>query len=362
MTAMNPVKGKNVLVTGAVGTVGQSLVKRLTGLDAKEIICIDNNETEIFFLEERYRDVPGFNCFTADIRDLPRLERLMQGVDIVFHGAALKHVTICERSPFDAVRTNIEGVENVISAALANDVERVIFMSSDKAVNPTNVLGTSKLMGERLITAANSRQRKQRTIFTSCRFGNVLGSRGSVLPVFARQIANGGPLTLTSPDMSRFVMSSAQAVDLLLESCAVARGGEVLVFKMPALAIETLAKATIEILAPRFGHDPGHLEITEIGTKPGEKRYEELLSDEEVSRTLELPHLFAVVPAFRAIYNKISYEYPGAISRQVSEAYRSDRQSLMSHAEIIHFLDETGTLDETIGLESAVVATAGSAK
>ncbi len=358
MTTMNPVRGKNVLVTGAAGTVGQSLVRRLTGLGTNEIIGIDINETEIFFLEERYRDVRGFNSFTADIRDLPRLERLMQGIDIVFHGAALKHVTICERSPFDAVRTNVEGVENVISAALANDVERVIFMSSDKAVNPTNVLGTSKLMGERLITAANARQRKQRTIFTSCRFGNVLGSRGSVLPIFARQIAAGGPVTLTSSDMTRFVMTSAQAVDLLLESCAIARGGEVLVFKMPALAIKALAEVMIELLAPRFGRDPGSLEVTEIGTKPGEKRHEELLSDEEVGRTLELPHLFAVVPAFRAIYNQISYEYPGTMEREVAEAYRSDRQTLMAAAEIARFLEQSGALEEAIAPDAIAAAKA----
>jgi FlaA1/EpsC-like NDP-sugar epimerase len=350
MTKTNPIQGKNVLVTGAAGTVGQVLVRRLTQMGAKEIICVDINETEVFFLEETYRGHEGFHAFTADIRDLPRLQRLTEGIDIVFHGAALKHVTICERSPFDAVRTNIEGVENVISAALANDVERVIFMSSDKAVNPTNVLGTSKLMGERLITAANSLKRHQRTIFTSTRFGNVLGSRGSVLPVFARQIARGESVTLTSPLMTRFVMTSEQAVDLLLESCAIARGGEVLVFKMPTLAIKDLAKVMIDLLAEQYGHDPAAISIAEIGTKPGEKLYEELLSEEEIGRSRELPHLFAVLPAFRAIYNQIDYSYPKAFAGNVEEAYRSDRQQQMTALEIKTFLTDSRLLDEVVAL------------
>lgn len=351
MTVANPVQGKNILVTGAAGTVGQSLVKRLAALGARQVICIDINETEVFFLDERYRDRPGLHAFTADVRDLPRLQRLTDGIDIIFHGAALKHVTICERSPFDAVRTNIEGVENVISAALANDVERVIFMSSDKAVNPTNVLGTSKLMGERLITAANSLKRNQRTIFTSTRFGNVLGSRGSVLPVFARQIAAGGPVTLTSPMMTRFVMTSEQAVDLLLESCAIACGGEVLVFKMPTLAIEVLAETMIEMLATRLGRNPEDISITEIGAKPGEKLYEELISEEEIGRTKELPHLFAVIPAFRAIYNQIEYRYPRVRDEDVTEAYRSDRQPQMSGEEIRDFLTQSKILEDMIALQ-----------
>ena len=196
---------------------------------------------------------------------------------------------------------------------MSNKVSRVIFTSSDKAVNPTNVMGTSKLMGERIITAANIVNNNGHQVFSSVRFGNVLGSRGSVVPIFAEQILGGEAVTITDAQMTRFVMTIQEAAKLVLEAAMLACGGEVLVTKMPVLRIIDLAKAMINLLAPETGLDPDKFPIRYIGAKPGEKLYEELMSQEEVSRTKELPNMFAILPAFRSFYQKIDYRYPDVL-------------------------------------------------
>ena len=335
------IKGKRVLVTGACGTVGAELVRQL--LTEKhylpgEVIGIDNNESQLFFLDQQYLEDPRARFFIADIRDRDELTRKLRGIDFVFHAAALKHLILCERSPEQAVQTNVLGVENIIMAANANNVEKVIFTSSDKAVNPTNVMGTSKLMGERLMTAANSNKRGNGPIFTSTRFGNVLGSSGSVIPIFHNQIAKGGSVTLTDPRMTRFVMSIKEAVHLVLESAEKAHGGEVFVTKMPVVNIKTLAQVMIEELAPLYGRDPRKVDIVEIGTKPGEKLYEELMSLEETRRTVELKDYFSVLPAFRGIYREISYKYTDTVNLEVTKPYISELETPLPPDQIKHFL------------------------
>ena len=295
MSGLDNFKGRSVLITGACGTVGAELTRQVVKAGAARVVCVDNNETELFFLQEAYKAHGSVSCYLADIRDLEALKQRMQSIEIVLHSAALKHVGLCEDSPAQAVRTNIDGTQNVIDAALANNVERVIFTSSDKAVNPTNVMGTSKLMGERLMTAASLNNRNSKTIFASTRFGNVLGSRGSVLPLFARQIKAGGPITLTDKAMTRFIMTLEEAVDLVLHSAWLATGGEVFVTKMPIARIEDIALHMRAVLAA-----DKEMPITEIGAKPGEKMYEELMNDEEVRRTYELDDFFVVLPAFAA--------------------------------------------------------------
>ena len=300
---------KRVLVTGACGTVGRELLRQLLEEhDVDELIGLDNNESELFFLEQRFSNHPNARFFLADVRDREKLARQMKHMQVVFHTAAFKHVVLCERSPFEAVQTNILGVQAVISAASENQVERVVFTSSDKAVNPTNVMGTSKLMGERLITAANSNLRGNGPIFTSTRFGNVLGSRGSVIPIFREQIRQGGPVTLTEPGMTRFIMSIKEAVRLVIESAYFARGGEVFITKMPVIRIKDLMEVMIKELAPVYGHSPDSVQIETIGTKPGEKMYEELMNEEETRRAWELDCYFAVLPAFTFMYRKINYK------------------------------------------------------
>ncbi len=332
--------GKRVLVTGACGTVGSELVRQLLEDDfaPQEVVALDNNESELFFLEQRYLRYDNANFFLSDIRDRDKLCRTMKGIDVVFHAAAYKHVILCERSPFEAVQTNINGVQNIIYAASHNDVKTVIFTSTDKAVNPTSVMGTSKLMGERLMTAANSNFQGSGPIFASIRFGNVLGSRGSVIPIFGQQIKSGGPVTLTDPEMTRFIMSIKDAVRLVIDSSSLARGGEVFITKMPVIRIKDLAEVMIDELAPRYNFRPGDIEIKIIGTKSGEKMYEELMSNEETRRTVELSSYFAVLPAFRGIYRKINYDYPDIVSTTVNDPYISSNQIPLSKKELREFL------------------------
>lgn len=337
--------GKRVLVTGVCGTVGKELLRQLSGMGPAEIIGIDNNETELFFLGGEYSDKPFIRLFLGDVRDPSKLERATAGVNIVLHAAALKHVTLCEQAPRDAVQTNILGVQNVIDAALTNNVERVVFTSSDKAVNPTNVMGTSKLMGERLMTAANSLRRGNGPVFTSTRFGNILGSRGSVIPVFKRQIAAGGPVTLTDPKMTRFIMTLPEAVELTLNSVFLGRGGEVFVTKMKILRIPDLAEVMIEKLAPKFGRNPRDIRIIVTGVKPGEKQYEELVNEEETRRTVELEKYFAVLPAFKSIYENINYDYPGVISGPgIARPYNSSVERAMTKDELADYMARHGLL------------------
>ena len=327
--------GKSILVTGSCGTIGTELVAQLLSnpkYNPKELIGVDNNESALFFQDQLYLDDSRASFFVTDIRDKDELYNRMKGVDIVIHAAALKHVILCERSPEQAVQTNINGVQNVIAAASLNDVEIVIFTSSDKAVNPTNVMGTTKLMGERLMTAANSSKRENGPIFASTRFGNVLGSSGSVIPIFRNQISNGGPVTLTDKNMTRFVMSAEEAVELVLNSVMEAKGGEVFITKMPVMKIEDLAIAMIEELAPN------EIEVTEIGSKPGEKLYEELMSDEETRRTIELDKFFSVLPAFRGIYSDIDYNYSTIVSELVEDPYVSEQQTSLTVEEVKDFL------------------------
>jgi FlaA1/EpsC-like NDP-sugar epimerase len=334
----NPWRDKAVLVTGAAGTVGREILDQLVMHEPRAVIGIDNNESAVFFLEHEFAPYEDVSLALADISDVNSLTAMMEAVDIVIHTAALKHVGLCERAPRAAIQTNILGTQNVIQAALAAGVERVFFTSSDKGVNPTNVMGTSKLMAERLMTAANAQSRSGRTIFASSRFGNVLGSRGSVIPLFKRQIAAGGPVTLTDPGMTRFIMTLPEAVALVTEALFLARGGEVFVTKMPVCRIEDLAVIMIEELAPRFGHDPDAIRIRVTGARPGEKLYEELTNEEEIRRTVELENHLVIVPALQPSCRRIDYSYPRMRNRRPACAYNSGTTEPMSREQLRHYL------------------------
>ena len=331
--------GKTVAVTGACGTIGAELVRQLVESPAEEIICLDNNETELFFQLEQYRSSGKVTCHLADIRDREGLKLRLQGVDVVLHAAALKHVGLCEDSPSQAIQTNILGTQNVIDAALSNRVERIIFTSSDKAVNPTNVMGTSKLMGERLITAAAATNRDATTVFASTRFGNVLGSRGSVVPLFRQQIAAGGPVTLTDPEMTRFIMTLQEAAALVLDSVWLATGGEVMVTKMPVARIEDIADVMASILSPEQ-----KIDVKIIGAKPGEKMYEELMNDEEVRRTWEYLDFFIIPSAF-ADLSENAYSYLKNCPKP-DRPYNSSHETNMTRDEVESYFSEKKVLDQ----------------
>lgn len=337
----NSIENKNVLITGACGTVGSQLVKALLSdrrYKPASVTGIDNNESGLFFIDQLYLDDQRARFQLADVRDQDVLVHVMQDIDIVFHAAALKHVILCERSPYEAVQTNIIGCQNIIHAAEVNHVQKVIFTSSDKAVNPTNVMGTSKLMGERLLTAANGNSGKTKTLYASTRFGNVLGSNGSVIPIFKKQIKNGGPITLTDPEMTRFVMTVEEAVSLVIDSANLIQGGEVFITKMPVLKIADLAAVMIDLLADQYGYEPQAIQIKIIGSKPGEKLYEELMSNEEMRRAVELTDYFSVLPAFRGIHKNIQYRYDDVLNDNVTVPYVSSELEHMSRSQIKSFL------------------------
>ena len=332
-------RGARIVVTGAAGTVGRALVDKLLSLGAAEVRALDNNEGELFLCSEQRRRDSRFRAFVTDVRDAEGLARLFRGMDYAFHAAALKHVQMCETSPFSAVATNVDGVENVIRAGLAGAVKRVLFASSDKAVNPTNVMGSSKLLGERLFSAAMAMGRLEGdTIFASTRFGNVAGSRGSVIPVFVQQIVRGGPVTLTDRRMTRFVMTLDRATLMLLNCLARAHGGEVFVTKMPALRVVDLAEVMVAALAPFFGHDPKRIEIAEVGAQPGEKLYEELLSLEEARRATEEAGLLIVTAPYVAPLPK----------QPVREVRNSAEEIPMTKDEIAQFLTEPYVLPDNL--------------
>ncbi len=324
-----------MLITGVCGTIGKELLRQLCDIKDIEIVGIDNNESEIFFLDVSYQTHSNVGIFLCDIRERNLLGKFFEGVDIVIHTAALKHVIVNEKSPNESILTNITGTQNVIDASIAMGVERLIYTSSDKAVNPTNVMGTSKLMGERLITAANAFRSGDRPIMASTRFGNVLGSNGSVIPLFKKQIASGGPVTVTDERMSRFVMTQPEAVRLVMDSVFLAKGGEVFVTKMPVVNIMDLAHVMVDLLAE------GNIDINEIGSKPGEKLYEELMNEEETRRTIELSNYFVITPAFQIGSNKlVDYTFEGQISSSVSDVYRSDLETSLTREELKNYLLE----------------------
>lgn len=331
---MNKWSEKTVLITGVCGTIGcgvlQSLLSEYKPL---KIIGIDSNETELFFLMQAYRDFENLQLLMGDIRDKERLIDVLRGVDILIHCAAYKHVSLCEESPNEAVQTNITGTQNIIEAARICHVERVIFTSSDKAVNPTNVMGTTKLMGERLMTAANARKIAGSPIYFSTRFGNVLGSRGSVLEIFKSQIKLGKPLTLTHREMTRFVMTVNEAVTLVLNTVFLAQGGEVFVTKMPVVKIEDLALS----LSSHMKEEGFTSSIKIIGAKPGEKLYEELMTSEEVGRAIDFRNYFIVLPAFREEYLNINYSNYTGVTK-VLKPYNSSLEKSLSKIELSDYL------------------------
>ena len=294
---------KKILITGCCGTIGRSLIKRLVSDKKNTLICIDNNEGSLFELINMYRG-KKIKFLYCDIRDKSKLNEIMSNVNVCFHTAALKHVSLCEDSPLDAIKTNIIGINNLIDVSISNKIDKFIFTSSDKSVNPTNVMGTTKLMGEKLVTAANFIENNKKTIFTSVRFGNVIGSSGSVVPIFYNQIINNKKITITDKNMTRFLMGLNDAVSLILDSEKYARGGEIFISKMPSTNIYDLALCMIEIMNKKNKIKYSNNKIEYIGIRTGEKLYEELINSEEVNRTFISSKFFVVLPKIYKVNNK----------------------------------------------------------
>ncbi len=272
--------GKDILVTGGCGSIGSSIVRQLLACNPKRVRIFDHHESGHFHLQHEHDQHPALRSLVGSIRDRKRLDMAMDGVDIVFHAAALKHVPLCEYNPFEAVHTNVLGTQNVVESAREHNVERVISISTDKAVNPINTMGATKLLGEKLVISASIGDTK--TKFSCVRFGNVLNSDGSVIPLFQNQIKKGGPVTVTSPDMTRFCMSINDATNLVLKAGMKTQGREIFILKMPAFRIQDLAEVLVEELAPRHGKKPADILINHVGIRPAEKLSEALVTEEEL--------------------------------------------------------------------------------
>jgi len=338
---MYSLRGKKVLITGACGTIGSALIRALLTGEHRgqvDVSGIDINESEIFYLTNEFEDFGHCQIRFGDIRDRDTIFRETKGIDIVIHAAALKHVSICEISPYEAVKTNLLGLQNIIDAALANSVEKVIFTSSDKAVNSSSSMGASKFLGESLIRAASGIHLKSKTVFASTRFGNVLGSRGSVLPVFLEQIVSGKSVTLTDRRMTRFIMGTKDAVQLILDSVSLSVGGEIFISKMPTIRIQDLAEFLIEKIAARYGHNQESIKVIETGMKIGEKLYEELMTEAESSRAIELERYFVVLPLYDVAARNLISQYPGVISLETHGEYTSANGPYLDYSEIERFL------------------------
>ncbi|MEE9379277.1 MAG: polysaccharide biosynthesis protein [Candidatus Lokiarchaeia archaeon] len=338
---MDILNDKIILITGGSGTIGESLVMHILKNHSPKIIRIfSRDETKQSYLArklEKYDKQLRF--FIGDIRDKERLYRAIEDVDIVFHLAALKHVVACEYNPFEAIKTNVLGLQNLIETCIDKNVEKVIFTSTDKAATPCNTMGVTKLLGEKLITASNYYKGRKKTIFYSVRFGNVLGSRGSLIPLIKNQINNNLSITITHSDMTRYIMVTETAIRLILKTLEIAQGGEVFVLKMDAIKIIDLIEVLIDFFAKKNNKIQEKIQIKEIGMFAGEKLYEELFSIEEAERSYEINDLYIIFPQLTEVYKKIDLsEYPNIKKFDKSKPFNSKNGPFLSKKEIKEFL------------------------
>lgn len=286
--------GKTILVTGGAGSIGSGVVRMLLGFEPASVRILDINENGIFNLVQELQS-RKLRPFIGDVRDEKRVMMAIQDVDVVVHAAALKHVPLSEYNPMEAVNVNIQGTQNVIYGAIQSNVGRVINISTDKAVDPVNVMGATKLVAERLINnAPNYMGGNRDTILCSVRFGNVMNSSGSVIPTFRNQIQEGGPVTLTDKDMTRFFLSMKEAAEFILTAGIKMEGREIFIPKMPSLRIVDLAHVMIEQDASKHGFNPETIQIKVTGTRPGEKLHEALLTREEATSARDEPGMFVL--------------------------------------------------------------------
>ena len=279
-------KKQVVLVTGGTGSFGKEFIRILLGeYKPAKVIVFSRDELKQHEMREAGFDQPNLRYFIGDVRDLGRLKRAMDGVDIVVHAAALKQVPACEYNPMEAIKTNILGTANVVEAALETTVSKVLALSTDKAVSPVNLYGATKLAAEKLTVQSNAYSGERPARFSCVRYGNVIGSRGSVVPIFLRQRQN-GKLNITDKRMTRFWLTLEQGVRFVLNCVEVMQGGEVFVPKLPSTSILELAQA----IAPKA-------ELSEIGIRPGEKLHEVLISEDEARTAIELKDMYVIQPA-----------------------------------------------------------------
>jgi len=320
-----------ILITGGTGSIGLELAKSLINYKPKQIRLFSNDENGLFQARALFFDHSEVTYRFGDVRDLRSLESAIEGCDFVFHAAALKHVDFCEMNPYEAVSTNILGTQNVIEAAIKHHVKKFIFISTDKAVNPLSAMGATKLLGEKLVISAS--KTTNRTTFSIVRFGNVLGSRGSVILIFKEQVKNRNIITVTDPNMTRFIMLPSDAARLVLRAGEIAKSGEILVLRMKAVKIGDLAEACREFFAKMYGRNPEDIRIIKVGSRPGEKIHEELMTESEASNVIEIEDFYII--NYNPERIQASKFHP---TRAVG--YTSNTAPLLSKEEIISLLSQ----------------------
>ncbi len=319
-------KNKTLLITGGTGSFGNAVLNRFLKTDIKEIRIFSRDEKKQDDMRHEFQakmpELAGkLRFFIGDVRDLASVKNAMHGVDYIFHAAALKQVPSCEFFPIEAVKTNVIGTDNVLTAAIDEGVKTVICLSTDKAAYPVNAMGTSKAMMEKVVVAKSRTVSPEKTKICCTRYGNVMCSRGSVIPLWIEQIKEGKPITVTDKNMTRFIMSLDEAVDLVLFAFENGVSGDILVQKAPACTIEVLAKAVCELFNP-------DAEIKEIGIRHGEKMYETLLTNEECANATDMGDFYRV-PADKRDLNYDKYFAEGDVSRNTLTEFNSNNTDLL---------------------------------
>lgn len=323
---MSVFKDKTLMITGGTGSFGNAVLNGFLETDIKEIRIFSRDEKKQDDMRHEFQaKMPEasnkIKFFIGDVRDLASVKNAMHGVDYIFHAAALKQVPSCEFFPIEAVKTNVLGTENVLTAAIEEGVKSVICLSTDKAAYPVNAMGTSKAMMEKVIVAKSRTVDPEKTKICCTRYGNVMCSRGPVIPLWIEQIKAGNPITITEPSMTRFIMSLEEAVDLVLFAFENGTSGDILVQKAPACTIEVLAKAVTELFAP------GH-EIKVIGIRHGEKMYETLLTNEECANAIDMGEFYRV-PCDKRDLNYDKYFKEGDVERNILTEFNSSNTELL---------------------------------
>ena len=321
VTSHTMFKDKTLLITGGTGSFGNAVLNRFLNTDIKEIRIFSRDEKKQDDMRKLYQN-SNIKFYIGDVRDLQSLHPAMYNVDYVFHAAALKQVPSCEFFPLEAVKTNIIGTDNVLTAAIQAGVKKIICLSTDKAAYPVNAMGISKAMMEKTFIAKSRMVDPKQTLICGTRYGNVMASRGSVIPLFIEQIKAGIPLTITDPNMTRFMMSLEEAVELVLYAFSHAQNGDIMVQKSPAATIENLAQALLEIFQVNNA-------IHIIGTRHGEKRYEVLCTKEEAAKAIDLGNFYRI-PADNRDLNYGKYLDEGSPKITLSDEYNSNNTQMLN--------------------------------
>lgn len=336
-TINEDLRNKVVLITGGTGSLGQALTKRLLHTDVKTIRIFSRNENKQITMESKFND-KRLRFFIGDVRDLQRLYRAFEDVDIVFHAAALKHVPVVEYNPFEAIKTNVIGSQNVIDACLHENIKIAVCVSTDKAVSPLNTYGATKLLMEKLFVTGNAylNPEKHKTRFLALRYGNVLGSSGSVVPKFIKQIRAKEKITVTDPNMTRFSITMDEALDFILESTFIGKRSEVFVPKLRSYSIMDVKQALAELI--------GNTEEEIISIRLGEKMHETLINSDEMRYTWEFDNKYIIFNPLRE-ENGIRKTYSGIKKVESTNPYSSNAVERISKNELKKIISDSGLLD-----------------